>query len=320
MIENEVNMALNSTVGLSWIEDEILTISQAKSGIWGFGSHRQEQVGKYATFIYNIDDLKMSYMNRDEHLVARESEQATQKNTINDGSSQCLNTESTLKDGEKTATQNGSTLLDAIVLKTILANQLDIIANDLMNKLDRDKSEEGDERRLQRERALQEKINGLILNQKLTLLRHQESLSPPILPDISFEQYFFPHAEMDDNHLSPKKERLGSLTERFENANFSDTTDTTVSTEKSTNSRLSGKETNLGILDAQKYYMGRPMHIIETSKSFKATVWMTEEFPIRFQQLLPLFDIMASNNVYLGKIRHFIELALPPGFPVKLGN
>ncbi|XP_035698757.1 ankyrin repeat domain-containing protein 13C-like [Branchiostoma floridae] len=66
-------------------------------------------------------------------------------------------------------------------------------------------------------------------------------------------------------------------------------------------------------------HLGRPMVVKETRKSLKATVAMSEEFPIRLDRLLDVLEIIAPFKHFL-KLREFIQLKLPSGFPVKIGQ
>lgn len=39
-----------------------------------------------------------------------------------------------------------------------------------------------------------------------------------------------------------------------------------------------------------------------------------------FIQVLPIIDLMAATNAHFRKLREFITLQLPAGFPVKIGE
>lgn len=54
---------------------------------------------------------------------------------------------------------------------------------------------------------------------------------------------------------------------------------------------------------------------------FKATLWMSEEFPLSLvEQVTPIIDLMARTSAHFARLRDFITLEFPPGFPVKIGN
>lgn len=54
---------------------------------------------------------------------------------------------------------------------------------------------------------------------------------------------------------------------------------------------------------------------------FKATLWMCEEFPLSLvEQVIPIIDLMARTSAHFARLRDFIKLEFPPGFPVKIGT
>ena len=54
---------------------------------------------------------------------------------------------------------------------------------------------------------------------------------------------------------------------------------------------------------------------------FKAKLWLCEEHPLSLcEQVAPIIDLMAVSNALFAKLRDFITLRLPPGFPVKIGE
>lgn len=65
-------------------------------------------------------------------------------------------------------------------------------------------------------------------------------------------------------------------------------------------------------------HMGRPLKQTEQRKQLSASLWMSKEFPLTIEQLLPLFEIMSPSNEHFDKLRDFISMQLPPGFPVQV--
>lgn len=63
--------------------------------------------------------------------------------------------------------------------------------------------------------------------------------------------------------------------------------------------------------------IGRPQVSKSSSKSFKASIAMSTEFPLTVEMLLNLLDVLAPFK-HLSKLREFCRVKLPPGFPVKI--
>lgn len=59
--------------------------------------------------------------------------------------------------------------------------------------------------------------------------------------------------------------------------------------------------------------------ISEKLKSYKGTVWISEEFPRTTAELLPIFEIIAPTQKHFQKLNSFISMKMPSsGFPVKI--
>ncbi|XP_019698102.1 ankyrin repeat domain-containing protein 13C isoform X2 [Harpegnathos saltator] len=63
--------------------------------------------------------------------------------------------------------------------------------------------------------------------------------------------------------------------------------------------------------------LGRNLVYKESSKSFKATVAMSLDFPLTVDMLLNVLEVIAPFK-HLNKLRQFVLMKLPPGFPVKI--
>eukprot|EP00042_Codosiga_hollandica_P040480 m.348882 g.348882 ORF g.348882 m.348882 type:complete len:301 (-) comp55878_c0_seq1:1599-2501(-) len=64
--------------------------------------------------------------------------------------------------------------------------------------------------------------------------------------------------------------------------------------------------------------LGRPMNISAKHRSIKPTVWMSEAFDGKVEELILLAEALSPAAVQLERLREFLRTQLPPGFPVKL--
>uniref|UniRef100_A0A8C5UF76 Ankyrin repeat domain 13A n=1 Tax=Malurus cyaneus samueli TaxID=2593467 RepID=A0A8C5UF76_9PASS len=71
--------------------------------------------------------------------------------------------------------------------------------------------------------------------------------------------------------------------------------------------------------DLQGRDIGRPKEVTTRTQKFKAALWMSEEFPLSLvEQVTPIVDLMARTSAHFARLRDFITLDFPPGFPVKI--
>lgn len=63
--------------------------------------------------------------------------------------------------------------------------------------------------------------------------------------------------------------------------------------------------------------LGRNVVYKESAKAFKATLAMSKDFPLTVQTLLDVLEVVAPFK-HFAKLREFITMRLPDGFPVKI--
>ncbi len=68
-------------------------------------------------------------------------------------------------------------------------------------------------------------------------------------------------------------------------------------------------------------YLHRRIEESKKTQTFNATLSLSEKYPLSLhEQLLPIVDLMALTNSHFKKLKEFITLQLPSGFPVKIGK
>lgn len=71
--------------------------------------------------------------------------------------------------------------------------------------------------------------------------------------------------------------------------------------------------------DLQGRDIGRPIELTIRTQKFKGSLWMSEEHPLSLvEQVTPIIDLMARTSTHFTRLRDFINLRFPPGFPVKI--
>lgn len=71
--------------------------------------------------------------------------------------------------------------------------------------------------------------------------------------------------------------------------------------------------------DLEDRDIGRPIELTIRTQKFKGTLWMSEEHPLSLvEQVTPIIDLMARTSTHFARLRDFVNLKFPPGFPVKI--
>lgn len=66
-------------------------------------------------------------------------------------------------------------------------------------------------------------------------------------------------------------------------------------------------------------YLGRKIDEKRKIQTFNATLSLCENYPLSLhEQILPIVELMALNNSHFKKLKEFITLQLPSGFPIKI--
>ena len=129
------------------------------------------------------------------------------------------------------------------------------------------------------------------------------------------------HRSAAANRLAPLQSLLGMI-EIEENAPNPQSENTDIASE--------GNHRNPFNITAVQYFdsnydlknrdIGRPKEMTTKIQRFKANLWLCEGYPLSLQeQVLPIVDLMAISSSHFAKLRDFITLQLPSGFPVKIG-
>ncbi|XP_078278743.1 ankyrin repeat domain-containing protein 13B isoform X4 [Rhinoraja longicauda] len=109
--------------------------------------------------------------------------------------------------------------------------------------------------------------------------------------------------------LGIAEQHVGTHNGAYITQTFSNTNPTSITPEEYFNASF-----DLGTRD-----IGRPMELTTKMQKFKAKLWLCEDHPLSLaDQVTPIIDLMAISNALFAKLRDFITLRLPPGFPVKI--
>lgn len=129
---------------------------------------------------------------------------------------------------------------------------------------------------------------------------HRQSLPRPPPPTISESQYF-----NNNKPLTPVMIYTSAQSMRDE-------------LQADGLSRLTSQQRDSILSFQSPPVLGRPIDCIQDLKTYTASVWQSDEFPLRVETIVAILDLVAPHQRHVEKIRTFIESRLPPGFPVKI--
>ncbi|XP_013097671.2 ankyrin repeat domain-containing protein 13D [Stomoxys calcitrans] len=123
---------------------------------------------------------------------------------------------------------------------------------------------------------------------------------------------------------------LASLRERAPTPHTEEHNENGDEASNSNSSNNSGSSSPKTIITPQEYFtadldlggrdIGRPKKLNTKIQRFKANLWLCEDYPMRLQeQVLPILDLMSTMaSPHVSKLKDFITMQLPSGFPVKI--
>ncbi|CAB3383994.1 Hypothetical predicted protein [Cloeon dipterum] len=72
-------------------------------------------------------------------------------------------------------------------------------------------------------------------------------------------------------------------------------------------------------IDLEGRDIGRPKDVHCKIQKFRANLWLAEKYPLTLpEQIMPIVDLMAISSTHFAKLKDFIQMQLPAGFPVKI--
>jgi hypothetical protein len=126
-----------------------------------------------------------------------------------------------------------------------------------------------------------------------------------------------------ESNLSKDVSRKGSM-ETLHN-NRENTIDTNVNDPSVDELLKKGKGKNDGKVNGPKDKRNHASGINNTpleneyKKGLRPILWLTPDFPLKTEELLPLLDILANKVKAVRRLRELLTTKLPPGtFPVKV--
>lgn len=130
-----------------------------------------------------------------------------------------------------------------------------------------------------------------------------------------------PEGEKRKQHsINPLQDFLGAAQDHGTPAIEAPPQTTPIHVEESKTVKLALEEYFTEPLDRKEYdVLYRPPEVNMRVQKLKATVGIAEHFPLSLQdQIMPIIDLMALSAPHFAKMKDFINMQMPAGFPIKL--
>ena len=267
---------------------------RAKSGIWGWRSDKNEEVNGYNSRVWDVKNINVRTEKRVEHMSEEEAQEIKELDRV-------------LEEADKA--EQGGEEKQAQEIERRLQEQLRIEDGQQDEEgADGEERGEGDEELQEGEHSVEAEAAGKaegegelagagkgegeasgtdvvqVIDEPRTQQQrrqHRHSLPPPPPPSITYDEYF-----SSTNRPFPPV-------------------------------LLHSPSTPSHPL-LPPPCLSRPHSTSSSTRSYSATLWLSDEFPLPLASIVTILDLIAPHQRHVAKLRDFIEQKLPPGFPVKI--
>lgn len=309
-ITEDINMRLNTEIYSGKIVNtpgtDKIKFSRQKSGLFGFGSDRDDVISDYLCHVYNVENVALITRNRKEHLDARKND----CESLSSLKSHMESNENHVKDYDSNSCLQSSTFASSVEIrherKEMKRNESISFASSRLDTENGGAEAKDDKGKFNNHKVgidngnksisstdsppTQEHVENLLGEAKNLMYTFMPSLNPPKNETcINYKDYF---EEDEEGKPRDKDEKLEMDME------------------------LKGKENSL--INDNHIHIGRKLHIDEKIKKLKLSLWMADDFPLKLQHLLPIFEVLSPTSEHFEKLNQFINMDLPPGFPIQI--
>eukprot|EP00043_Microstomoeca_roanoka_P029420 m.21827 g.21827 ORF g.21827 m.21827 type:complete len:692 (-) comp9187_c0_seq3:1651-3726(-) len=282
--QTELASRLNSPVTTTVMDHDKVAFHRLKSGVWGFQRDRTDTIGDYQCKVFSTSGMELVTKTRVEHLP--KSHPARKKKASVMG--RLLGVDA---DDETQPEAEGSqgSLLSWFTRRSTTNNDTNGDEDDGVNDEDTDDDDDEEEEQEEEATTRGEGQFGVDDDREADVgMGHAKRRVGRLryLTSMTFEDYL-------SGNL--KKCRLSNLQKK-----------------RATKLSRSARGQTVDALALN--------HLQRMQKQrFKPTLWLCDDFPLSLQdQVLPIFELLAPTNNHIAKLRDFISLRLPAGFPVQI--